>query len=81
MPLPISRTMNWPDDIVPPEVIAFLQLVAAAQGVELPGTQAAQGGGNLNGSQNTANLLGQAGTAGSRLGVARANKGNYCGVV
>lgn len=81
MPLPISRTMNWPDDVIPPEVLAFLALLAAQGRTESIGAQAAQGGGNLNGSQNTANLLGQAGTAGTRLGVARANKGNYCGVV
>lgn len=80
MPLPISRTMNWPDDIVPQEVLDFLALLRA-QGAGDITTQAVQGGGNLNGSQNTANLLGQAGTPCTRLGVARQNKGNYCGVV
>lgn len=80
MPLPISRTMNWPDDIVPPEVLAFLELLKS-QGHEQIGQLAAQGGGNLNGSQNTANLLGQSGTPCSRIGLPRANKGNYCGIV
>ena len=80
MPLPISRAMNWPDDIIPDEVVAFLQLLRS-QGVGDASTLAVQGGGNLNGSQNTANLLGQAGTAGSRIAVARSNKGKYCGVV
>ena len=43
----------------------------------------AQGGGNLNGSQNTAHLMGQAGTAGQRISVPRLpmNSGNFCGVV
>jgi hypothetical protein len=42
-----------------------------------------QGGGNLNGSTNVANLLGQAGTAAQRIAVGRRpmNSGNYCGVV
>jgi len=46
-------------------------------------TSFAQGGGNLNGSANTANLLGQAGTAAQRIAIARRppNSGNYCGVV
>ena len=46
-------------------------------------TPFAQGGGNLNGSANTAHLLGQAGTAAQRIAVARRppNSGNYCGVV
>jgi hypothetical protein len=41
------------------------------------------GGGNLNGSANTALLLGQAGTAAQRIAVARRppNSGNYCGIV
>jgi hypothetical protein len=43
------------------------------------------GGGNLNGSANMANLLGQAGTASQRINVPRAaiktGGGNYCGVV
>ena len=41
----------------------------------------ATGGGNLNGSANVANLLGQAGTAGRRISVPRASAGNYTGVV
>ena len=43
----------------------------------------AQGGGNLNGSANTANLLGHAGTAAQRIAVPRRppNSGNYCGVI
>ena len=41
----------------------------------------ASGGGNLNGSANMANLLGQAGTAGQRINVPRANAGNFTGVV
>jgi hypothetical protein len=41
----------------------------------------ASGGGNLNGSANIANLLGQAGTAGVRIAVPRANAGNYTGIV
>jgi hypothetical protein len=46
-------------------------------------TPFAQGGGNLNGSANTALLLGQAGTAGVRVAVARLppGSGNYCGIV
>jgi hypothetical protein len=46
-------------------------------------TPYAQGGGNLNGSANTAHLMGQAGTAAQRIAVARRppNSGNYCGVV
>lgn len=45
----------------------------------------ASGGGDLNGSANTANLLGHAGTGLDRLSVPRQNikagGGNYCGVV
>ena len=41
----------------------------------------ATGGGNLNGSANIANLLGQAGTAGRKISVPRASAGNYTGVV
>jgi hypothetical protein len=41
----------------------------------------AAGGGDLNGSSNTAHLLGQAGTAGQRINVPRASAGNYTGVV
>lgn len=45
----------------------------------------ASGGGDLNGSANTANLLGHAGTGEDRLSVPRQNikagGGNYCGVV
>ena len=41
----------------------------------------ASGGGNLNGSANTANLLGHAGTAAQRIAVPRTNAGNYTGVV
>jgi hypothetical protein len=44
-----------------------------------------QGGGNLNGSANIANLLGQSGTNASHLQMPRANirsgGGNYCGTV
>jgi hypothetical protein len=44
------------------------------------------GGGDLNGSANLANLLGQAGTGCDRVSVSRFNSmkaggGNYCGVV
>jgi hypothetical protein len=44
-------------------------------------TPFAQGGGNLNGSANTALLLGHAGTAAQRIAVPRNNAGNFCGVV
>ena len=46
-------------------------------------TPFAQGGGNLNGSANTAHLMGQAGTAGARIALPRRppNAGNYCGVI
>jgi hypothetical protein len=40
-----------------------------------------QGGGDLNGSANTANLLGHAGTAAQRIAVPRSNLGNYTGIV
>jgi hypothetical protein len=43
------------------------------------------GGGNLNGSNNTAHLAGHAGTGADRVSVPRASvkvgSGNYCGVV
>ena len=41
----------------------------------------AQGGGDLNGSANTANLLGHAGTAAQRIAVPRSNLGNYTGII
>jgi hypothetical protein len=40
-----------------------------------------QGGGDLNGSANTANLLGHAGTAAQRIAVPRTNLGNYTGII
>lgn len=44
-----------------------------------------QGGGNLNGSANQAHLMGQAGTAGTKIALPRQNikvgGGNYCGTV
>jgi hypothetical protein len=65
----ISRNMQW--ELGPGDVVNF------AAGA--PGT----GGGDLNGSANTANLLGQAGTAGVRIAVPRKppNPGNYCGII
>jgi hypothetical protein len=39
------------------------------------------GGGNLNGSANTALLIGQAGTAGQRIAMPRTVAGNYTGIV
>jgi hypothetical protein len=45
----------------------------------------ATGGGNLNGSQNTAHMAGQAGTGCAKINLPRAQLklggGNYCGVV
>ena len=51
----------------------------AAASIAAPATT--QGGGNLNGSANTALLYGQAGTNGQRIATPRAAGGNYCGVV
>ena len=65
--LGISRNMEW--DIGP-------------DGATLPGAAPlASGGGNLNGSANTANLLGQAGTSGRKIAVPRQSTGNYTGIV
>jgi hypothetical protein len=59
---------------------ASINTPGIARNMAAPGGQAA-GGGNLNGSSNTAHLLGQAGTAGQRINVPRASAGNYTGVV
>jgi hypothetical protein len=64
----LVRNLNW--DINP-------QNGALQPGVEPMAT----GGGNLNGSANTANLLGHAGTAAQRIAVPRSSAGNYCGVI
>lgn len=40
-----------------------------------------QGGGNLNGSQNTAHMMGRAGTGADRLASPRRFQANYTGVV
>lgn len=65
--LGVSRNMEW--NIGP-------------QGQLDPGAvPLASGGGNLNGSANTANLLGQAGTSGRKIAVPRQSTGNYTGVV
>lgn len=40
-----------------------------------------QGGGNLNGSQNTAHMMGRAGTAADRLASPRRYQANYTGVI
>lgn len=53
--------------------------VVAVGGTAQPVSNA--GGGNLNGSANTAHLIGQAGTAGTRIAVPRQNARNYTGVV
>ena len=66
----ISRNMQV--DIEPPVEAILLGL-----GLDVY----AQGGGNLNGSQNTALLLGQSGTAGVRIAVPRAGAGNYTGII
>lgn len=66
----ISRNMQI--DIEPPVQAVLLGLGLDAY---------AQGGGNLNGSQNTALLLGQAGTAGVRIAVPRQGIGNYTGII
>jgi hypothetical protein len=44
-------------------------------------TPLASGGGDLNGSANAAQLLGQSGTAGRRISMPRRGGGNYTGIV
>lgn len=64
--LGVSRNLQW--DIGPQG-----QLVAAQP--------LASGGGDLNGSANTANLLGHAGTGAQRIAVPRQGTGNYTGII
>jgi hypothetical protein len=40
-----------------------------------------QGGGNLNGSSNTAHTMGQAGTGCDRISLPRQNQRNYTGII
>ena len=64
--LGVSRNLQW--DIGP---LGQIEPLAVAPG---------SGGGNLNGSANTANLLGHAGTAAQKIAVPRAMSGNYTGL-
>lgn len=80
-----SSPLPW---FIPPASDSVQAAVLSAS-IDAPGisrnmtAMAAQatGGGNLNGSANIANLLGQAGTAGLRISVPRTMAGNYTGVV
>jgi hypothetical protein len=65
--MPIARVMNWPAGEEP-----------APEPTDVP---TLQGGGDQNGSQNTAHMMGQAGTGANRVALPRRFQNNYCGVI
>jgi hypothetical protein len=63
------------------DVAATTTGIARNLSIETQDTPSPQGGGNLNGSANVANLLGQAGNIGGQAGMPRRWAANYCGTV
>lgn len=85
--LPMIAEIRPPSNIPYPQVtlgIARNMQVDVAEPANVP-EPTSTGGGNLNGSANIANLLGQSGTNATQLQMPRANiragGGNYCGIV
>lgn len=82
----LSQIVQAPSNVAYPQQTAGISRnLQADLGGEARNITAPSGGGDLNGSANIANLLGQAGTAGVQITVPRANikasGGNYCGIV